>query len=91
MNNRKLACKECDIEVICENNIRTQIWGKENETLGKKIRDAEMQKIPYLLVVGDKEIEAKSVSVRERSKGDTGQLPIDKFIDKIKKQIINKS
>jgi threonyl-tRNA synthetase len=62
----------------------------ENETLGKKIREAEMQKIPYLLIMGDKEIEAKSVSVRERGKGDLGQMPSEKFIEKIKEEINNK-
>jgi threonyl-tRNA synthetase len=62
----------------------------ENETLGKKIRAAEMQKIPYLLIVGDKEISANAVAVRERGKGDLGQMPTDKFIDKIKEEIINK-
>jgi len=69
-----------------DNNIRVETKN-ENETLGKKIREAEMQKIPYLLIVGDKEISADAVSVRERSKGDLGQMPIDKFINKIKEQI----
>jgi len=63
----------------------------ENETLGKKIREAEMQKIPYLLIVGDKEIAANAVSVRERGNGDVGQMPTDKFIDKIKEVIKLKS
>ncbi len=72
-----------------ENNIRVELKN-ENETLGKKIRAAEMQKIPYLLIVGDKEISANAVSARERGKGDTGQMPIDKFINKIKEEIINK-
>jgi threonyl-tRNA synthetase len=71
-------------------DIRADIKG-ENETLGKKIREAEMQKIPYLLIIGDKEIEAKSVSVRERGKGDTGKMPIDKFADRIKEEIKLKS
>ena len=62
----------------------------ENETLGKKIREAEMQKIPYLLIVGDREIEAKSVSVRERGKGDLGAMKTEEFITKIKEEIINK-
>ena len=66
-----------------KNNIRTEIRD-ENETLGKKIREAEMQKIPYLLIMGDKEISANAVSVRERGKGDVGQMPIEKFIEKIK-------
>ncbi len=69
-----------------ENNIRVELRN-ENETLGKKIRSAEMQKIPYLLIVGDKEIEANAVAVRERGKGDLGQLPIDKFLAKIKEEI----
>jgi len=72
-----------------KNNIRFEIRD-ENETLGKKIRTAEMQKIPYLLIVGDKEISANAVSVRERGKGDLGQMPIDEFISKIKEQIKDK-
>jgi threonyl-tRNA synthetase len=56
----------------------------ENETMSKKIRDGEMQKIPYLLVVGDREIEEKAVSVRQRSKGNTGMIKFDEFIKKIK-------
>ena len=50
------------------------------ETLGKKIREAEMQKIPYILVVGDKEIASNAVGVRERSKGDLGTVTLDNFI-----------
>src|SRR3989339_1386842 len=52
----------------------------EQETLGKKIREAEMQKIPYILVVGDKEIASNAVGVRERGKGDLGIVTIDNFI-----------
>lgn len=52
---------------------------KSNETLGKKIRQGQMQKIPYLLVVGDKEIEAKNVAVRSRDDGDMGAKSVDEF------------
>ena len=52
----------------------------EQETLGKKIREAEMQKIPYILVVGDKEIASNAVGVRERGKGDLGTVTLDNFI-----------
>ncbi len=72
-----------------EKNIRVELKN-QNETLGKKIREAEMQKIPYLLIVGDKEIEAKTVSTRERSKGDVGTMAIDKFIEKISEKINKK-
>ena len=63
----------------------------QNETLGKKIREAEMQKIPYLLIIGDKEIQANAVSVRERGKGDAGQMQLEEFIKKMKDEIINKN
>ncbi|OGN03005.1 MAG: threonine--tRNA ligase [Candidatus Yanofskybacteria bacterium RIFCSPHIGHO2_01_FULL_43_42] len=70
----------------------------DNETLGKKIRQAELQKVPYVLVVGEKEVEAKAVAVRQRGsfdktqdkKGDIGQMKLDKFIDKILKEIETK-
>ncbi len=56
----------------------------ETETVSKKIRDGEIQKIPYLLVVGDKEIKSKSVSVRKRGKGDLGTVKLSKFLEKVK-------
>jgi len=71
------------------NGIRVEIM-LDNETLGKKIRNAEMQKIPYLLIVGDREIEAKSVGVRARGKGDLGSMKTDEFINKVKEEIMKK-
>jgi len=56
----------------------------ENETVSKKIREGEMQKIPYMLVVGDAEQKSKSVRIRTREKGDIGMVKFDKFIKKIK-------
>lgn len=55
-----------------------------NETIGKKIREAELQKIPYLLVIGKKELEAKTVAVRERGKGNLGSMTLEKFYNLIK-------
>lgn len=72
-----------------KSGIRTEI-NTDNETLGKKIRAAEMQKIPYLLVVGDKEIQAGAVAVRQRGKGDLGQMKVEEFIEKITEEIENK-
>ena len=69
-------------------DIRVQMF--KDDTLGKKIREAEMQKIPYLLIIGDRETEAKSVGVRARGKGDLGAMAFDKFIDKIKEEIVKK-
>lgn len=58
-----------------------------NESVGKKIREAEMEKIPYILIIGDKEVAAKSVAVRERGKGDLGIVKLDKFITQIVNEI----
>ncbi len=74
---------------LAKHNIRLEVKN-ENETLGKKIREAEMQRIPYLLIMGDKEIQANSVGVRQRGKGDLGAMPIEKFVEKIKEEIENK-
>jgi threonyl-tRNA synthetase len=76
-------------EKFREVNVRIEIKN-ENETLGKKIREAEMQKIPYLLILGDKEISANAVSVRARGKGDLGQMNLEECIEKIKKEIESK-
>lgn len=70
--------------------IRAEI-NLNNETLGKKIRGAELQKIPYALIVGEKELQTKAVAVRQRSKGDMGQIPIEEFIKKISQEIKNKT
>lgn len=76
-------------EKLKKNNLRLEVW--KEDTLGKKIREAEMQKIPYLLIVGDKEIESNSIAVRERGKGDLGPMPVDKFIEKCNSQIQQKN
>ncbi|MBI2113255.1 MAG: threonine--tRNA ligase [Candidatus Wildermuthbacteria bacterium] len=64
---------------------------QENETLGKKIREGEMQKIPYLVILGEREKAANAVSVRERGKGNAGQASIDQFCQKITQEIQNKT
>ena len=58
-----------------------------NEKIGYKIREAQMQKLPYMLVVGDKEAEASTVSVRTRGGVDLGAMPLDDFAAKITEEI----
>ena len=58
-----------------------------NEKIGYKIREAQMQKIPYMLVVGDKEAESGSVAVRTRTGEDLGAMPLDEFLAKVGKEI----
>jgi threonyl-tRNA synthetase len=62
-----------------------------NEKLQAKIRDAQLQKIPYMLILGGKEAESGTVSVRHRAKGDLGPRPVDRFIDDLRAEIIAKS
>lgn len=63
---------------------------ERNEKIGYKIREAQMQKIPYMLVIGDKEIENKAVGVRSRKDGDLGAMGVDEFIAKLDKEVKNK-
>ncbi|MDO8522709.1 MAG: threonine--tRNA ligase [bacterium] len=65
-------------------NIRIELDSR-NESIGKKIREAELQRIPYLLVIGEKEASAGKVAVRERGKGDLGAMGLEEFLDKCAK------
>lgn len=69
-----------------DNGIRTELKS-ESETVSKKIREGEMQKIPYMLVAGDKEMKAKNIRVRHRQKGDLGEMKISQLLKKIKEEI----
>jgi threonyl-tRNA synthetase len=60
------------------------------ERMNAKIRDAQNQKIPYMLVVGDREVEVESISVRLRSEQDLGAMPINDFLERIKREIAEK-
>ncbi len=66
---------------IEEKGIRVELKD-EKETVSKKIREGEIQKIPYLLVIGDREVKSKTIRVRKRKKGDMGEMKLDQFIDK---------
>ncbi len=68
--------------------IRTEIDARA-EKIGYKIRDAQLQKVPYMLIIGEKETKNNSVGVRARKDGDIGQMEIIQFIEKIKDEINN--
>jgi len=74
---------------LFESGIRVEI-DERNESVGKKIRDAELQKIPYMLVIGDKEVKSNSVTVRKRGEKEQQSLNLDEFIDKINIEIKEK-
>ena len=73
---------------LLEEGIRIEV-DERNEKIGYKIREAQLQKIPYMLVIGDKEVEANKVGVRSRKEGDQGAISITDFINKIKTEIEN--
>ncbi len=77
------------VEKLKENDIRVES-DMRNEKIGYKIREAQMQKVPYMLVLGDKEMKDKTVSVRMRKGGDMGAMPLDDFISKLKDEIDKK-
>ena len=69
--------------------IRTEV-DDHNETIGKKIRNAQLEKLPYMLIIGDKETAEGTVSVRSRKDGDTGAVPVDAFLADILKEVAEK-
>ena len=71
---------------MMDEDIRVEVDDR-NEKIGYKIREAQMQKVPYMLVIGDKEIENGSVGVRSRKDGDIGQMNQDEFIEKVKHEV----
>ncbi|MEN6453758.1 MAG: threonine--tRNA ligase, partial [Prolixibacteraceae bacterium] len=73
-------------EFLNNSDIRSLIDGR-NEKIGRKIRDNELKRIPYLLIVGEKEAEAGQVSVRKQGEGDKGTMTIEEFADFIKNEI----
>jgi threonyl-tRNA synthetase len=78
------------IEKIKHKNIRVEIDNR-NEPLGAKIRDAQKEKVPYMVILGQKEIESEKLTIRSRGSKDLGQIELDKFINDIENKILNKS
>jgi len=72
-----------------ENSIRAELDNR-NETLDKKIRSAELNKIPYSLVVGEREARQGTVSIRKRVEGDKGSVSLEDFVKQVKKEIESK-
>ncbi|KAA3624699.1 MAG: threonine--tRNA ligase [Flavobacterium sp.] len=72
---------------LLENNEIRALVDNRNETIGKKIREAEMNKIPYMLIVGEQEEKDGTVSVRKHSEGDLGTMSVEKFSELINSEI----
>ncbi|MCT8977299.1 threonine--tRNA ligase [Clostridium sp. CX1] len=72
-----------------KNDIRVEL-DLRNEKIGYKIREAQLQKVPYMLVIGDKEMNEGNVAIRSRKQGDIGTMSLEGFISKIKEEIDKK-
>ena len=73
-----------------ENGIIRVEVDDRSEKIGYKIREAQLEKVPYMLVIGDKDIENGAVSVRDRKEGDLGSMPIDDFVKQITEEVASK-
>ena len=80
--------KEVEAKLMAK-GIRVEL-DDSNEKIGYKIRKAQLEKVPYMLVMGAKEVDANAVAVRSRKAGDVGQMPIDEFVVKIQNEIETK-
>ena len=78
-------------------SVSSSIWrdsvsvDTRSEKIGYKIREAQLHKIPYMLVIGEKEVESGTVSVRKRGEGDIGAMSIADFIDSAKTDVAEKA
>lgn len=71
---------------MSESNIRVEVEDA-NETLGYKIRKAQMEKVPYMIIVGDKEVKSRTVAIRSRKDGDMGSMPLPMFVANLIREI----
>ena len=71
-----------------DKDIRVEI-DERNEKIGYKIREAQLEKVPYMLVIGEKEVQSNTVGVRSRKLGDIGQMSINEFEYKVVNEVKN--
>lgn len=77
-------------EKLSEYGIRAE-YDTRNEKVGYKIREAQLEKVPYMIIIGDKEKENGVIAVRARAEGDLGTMPLDDFLNRINKEIREKT
>jgi len=85
VSDKHIAYANFILESLKNEKIRADI-AKNGETLGKNIRDGELEKIPYLIIVGEREEKSKTINVRERHSKNTKNITLKKFLEEIKKE-----
>ena len=86
---RHVAYAEAVRARLADAGLRVEVDGRQ-EKIGYKIREAQLQKIPYMLVVGDREVAEGAIAVRSRSAGDLGSQPVDRFIEEAQEEMRTK-
>ena len=76
-------------EELRAEGIRVEVDAR-NESLGKRVREARLQRTPYILVIGDKEVSARMIAVRKRPETDMGSMPVEQFLGMVRKEIVDK-
>jgi threonyl-tRNA synthetase len=77
-------------DYLFKNKIRVHLDTRKEKT-GAKIRDAQLQKVPYMLILGDKEVENRNISLRHRTKGDLGAHALEGFVDELRRLIATRA
>ncbi len=78
-----------NLDILIKNQMRAELDSR-TEKMQKKIRDAETKKIPYMVIIGDKEVKSDKIAVRSRAEGDLGLFGIEEFVERLKKEIDEK-
>ena len=89
LTDRNAASAKAISDKLYSYGIRTELDDR-SETVGYKIRSAQLEKVPYMIVIGDKEAESGVVSVRRRGEGVIGEMSLDDFITRLQKEIAEK-
>jgi threonyl-tRNA synthetase len=87
---RHLDAARAVLEALTDAGLRAEV-DERTESVGRKIRDAELRKVPYMLVIGDREAESAGVAVREHGRGDVGSVPVAQFVARLAEQSTTRS
>ncbi len=90
IGDEQVAYCEAIADKLSAYGVRAEV-DRRNETIGYKIREAQLQKIPYMAIVGDKELQSNTISVRSRKNGELGALEVDKFVSDLLEEIATKA
>ncbi|MBN2426086.1 MAG: threonine--tRNA ligase, partial [Calditrichaceae bacterium] len=86
ITDRQMEYAESIKNALSDYGYRVEV-DRRNEKVGFKIREAEVNKIPYMVIVGDNELKNKDISVRHKGEGDLGQMPLSGLVEKIKNEL----